>query len=250
MGRRAKYLTREDKARGERERRIIRSVAPGQKARRRAESRRSYHKKKALQLIQDTTNPESIASLANRLVSEPDYDWLFRQFRGGRTTWEYGDVQMEERDFEQLTGVPPYPESITSSDGFLEDWESIEAAVHGFLVRGYLAQCENLMKTARQYRRSETMDKLLDRNKELTAEFDQLSQAHETYLKTGFWAEGDVAFVNKKWRARLLMYNVQEIEELGKGVDEMTCDTLYQLEIWQFIIIQQLKRNAGTPRAK
>ncbi|KAJ3516507.1 hypothetical protein NMY22_g14192 [Coprinellus aureogranulatus] len=221
MGRRAKYLTREDKARGERERRIIRSAAPGQDVKRRAESRRSYHKKKVLQeaMRHRTGGPESVLSFASISMSGPDHHWLFCQFREGRTTWEFGAVEMEENDWELLTGLPPYPESIANADGFLEDWESIEAAIHGFLVRRHLGQCEELRNTARQHRRFETVDALLERNKQLTIEFDHISQAYENYSRTGRWGEADVAFQNKKWRARLLMYNVRELEALGRGID-------------------------------
>ncbi|KAJ3547244.1 hypothetical protein NMY22_g1725 [Coprinellus aureogranulatus] len=220
MGRRAKYLTLEDKRRGERERRALRSSAPGsQLDKRRAESRRSYHKKRALQLHQDHARLESMKSLADAKMSKPDYHWLFRQFFEGRTTWEFGAIEMEEKDFESLTRLPPYPTSITMADGFLEDWESIEAAIHGFLHRTHASQCEELIKSARQHRRIETMDALLKRNRELTFELEQLSRHHEIYDRTGQWAESDVAFQNKKWRAQLMIYNVQEIEALEKGVD-------------------------------
>ncbi|KAJ3531992.1 hypothetical protein NMY22_g7931 [Coprinellus aureogranulatus] len=219
MGRRAKYLTRVDRIEGARARQAIRSARPEAKVRRQAETRRAYLKKKMARLVQDgvAALPDTALSYTEREISNPEYLWLFRQFREGRDTLGLEDLDIGPDDFKQLTGLPPYPLTMTRSSAFIEEWAMVEAALHGYATRHYLEYCEGLVSRYRQLPEHQLIASLIEVHEKLTKEYKTMTQAHETYARTGQWGEGDVSFFNMKWRAHALVYNLTDMEQMKKG---------------------------------
>ncbi|KAJ3543804.1 hypothetical protein NMY22_g3012 [Coprinellus aureogranulatus] len=218
MGRTAKYLTRKERLEAQRKQRALRAQKPGAKAVRSAESRRAYLKRKGLTLIRtEVPQPDaSIRRAAELGMSSQDYVNVFRQFRGGEGTLVLDGLDGEV-DIDALAGMPPYPRCLVDLDTFFDDWDYIEAAMHGGMARRHLEQCEELIDLRRRLSDHELAIELHKRHKELTLEYQRFVDTHAHLDRFGQWQESDIALQNVKWKSRLLMYSWGDIEALKKG---------------------------------
>ncbi|TEB25838.1 hypothetical protein FA13DRAFT_1796153 [Coprinellus micaceus] len=175
MGRSAKYQTREERLGARRAQRAERATAPGAREARQAENRRAWQKKRWLQLLdrEPPEIPQAIREEAEKAISSDEYPRIFNQFLEGRDSLGLDEVDVEEVDFEAMTGAPPYPNHITSLSGFSEVWPMLGTALHGIMARQYLKYCDELIARCSGLTQDHIMAGLDVKYRELTVEFNR-----------------------------------------------------------------------------
>ncbi|KAJ3522871.1 hypothetical protein NMY22_g11696 [Coprinellus aureogranulatus] len=192
MGRRAKYWTNEERLKARRERRASRASTEHGKAVKSQENRRYYQKKRGLQLLKEPTptNGEPIRVLAAAEISSPEYHRLFAQFCGGRVDLGFDEFELDESDFEKLTGLPPYPESVASMSSLEEDGARLYAAMHGFATHKYLDILDQTIRSSVSKADYELIYDLLQHRERLRTEYNTLKIAHRESLQSSRRASG------------------------------------------------------------
>ncbi|KAJ3510329.1 hypothetical protein NMY22_g16005 [Coprinellus aureogranulatus] len=234
MGRRAKYWTNEERLKARRERRASKASTAQARAVKSEENRRYYRKKCGLKLLKEPTqvNEEPIRVLAAAEISSPTYQRLFVQFREGRDNLGFDELDLEEDDFERLSGLPPYPVAFVSANLSDEEWRKVQAALHGFATQRYLGVLDELFRSSVNKADYELIYDLLEHREQLGTSYDALKNAHQEVLQSNRYVEGRIVEQNIHWHCRLLEYNWEDIKglkESGRGFTRMISERRWAL---------------------
>ncbi|KAJ3531282.1 hypothetical protein NMY22_g8220 [Coprinellus aureogranulatus] len=223
MGRRAKYFTREERLEARKAQRALKESQPGWKEKRSEENRQAWRKKQALKLLNQGPPlvSQRVRDLSEEEISGGDYESWYHQFREGRDCLGLDEVDIEVEELECLTSSPPYPTSVTRVSSFSEDWPLISAVLHGYSARKYIEHCDTLIDLCRRAPQHGIISRLYEEYRGLVLHWSRLDDAMKHFRSPEDQEEIYITTQNIRWTSRLLLYKVEDIGELGKGVGNL-----------------------------
>ncbi|RXW17177.1 hypothetical protein EST38_g8678 [Candolleomyces aberdarensis] len=217
MSRRTKYRTQEERKEARRKQRAQRSLKPGAKELRREQNRRAYAKRKLIVVPEPS---EIVQSLSSMEISEDSpYEHLYIHYSITAGPLKLPELTLTEADFEDLIGHPPYPPHVIGLPSFEKDWPIISAAFHGYATRKFVSEQTKWIDDAAGCDRASLSSELTKLYRHLTEEWDQFgdeTRAHGDHLPTEF-----IAFQNRLWLSRRLMWLADDLKSLVEGTDTL-----------------------------
>lgn len=150
-------------------------------------------------------------------MSGSEFPRVYQQFCEGRESLGWDEFDVEEDDFAALTQAAPYPEHITCSPAFFDEWPVLASALHGYLARRYLTYCNELSTRCCRVPEYQLISTVDSRYHELVVEYNKLKIVEREAKERGDRAGMVIANQNIIWCARMAVYAVEDIVELKRG---------------------------------
>ncbi|KAF6752563.1 hypothetical protein DFP72DRAFT_849699 [Ephemerocybe angulata] len=212
MGRRAKYFTLAEKASAQKIQREKLKDTPEAIARRKAENRRQYLKRKPSPTICSSVERHSRAPM-----SWTDWRPTFERFYHGEDTLFLGDIELGRDDFEAMGGLPPYYGSLTVLGSFEEVWGELSAALHGYMTYRYINEVGRKMSWIKQARDSDVREELWGHHRTLMKRWKVLTDFLGVKSILHYAPSELIAMINMQWTSRLIVFAVEDLEAFGRG---------------------------------
>jgi hypothetical protein len=186
---------------------------------RRKQNRKAYAKRKIIVIPEPSEVVQALSSMEIGEDSLYEHLWVHHSFTPGPL--ELSGATLTDADFEIMMGHPPYPSHIISLPSFENDWPKISAAFHGYATRIFISEQEKWTKEAVVRDRASLSSELTKSYRILTEEWEQFGvdvREHRDHdcLPTEF-----IAFQNRLWTSRRLMWLVEDLENLAKGTEAL-----------------------------
>ncbi|RXW12095.1 hypothetical protein EST38_g13757 [Candolleomyces aberdarensis] len=217
MSRKTKYHTQEQRKEARRKQRAQRSLKPGAKELCREQNRRAYAKRKLIVVPEPS---EIVQSLSSMEISEDSlYEHLYVHHSITAGPLKLPQITLTDADFRDMIGHPPYPSHVIGLPSFEKDWPIISAAFHGYATRKFVLEQTKWMNEAAGRDRASLSSELTKLYRHLMEEWDQFGddvRKHADQLPTEL-----IAFQNRLWASRRLMWLVEDLRSLVEGTDTL-----------------------------
>ncbi|TEB31120.1 hypothetical protein FA13DRAFT_1709963 [Coprinellus micaceus] len=146
---------------------------------------------------------------------------MYQQFLQGRDVLGLDEVDVEEGELRALTGMPPYLSNVTSISAFSDEWLVISAALHGYMARQYIADCDLLIARSHHVPDYTLFTELEARYQELQEQHTLLIELQDRLVELGEWEQAEIATQNVIWNCCLMVYKIEDMKGVTRGVSQL-----------------------------
>lgn len=165
---------------------------------------------------------EVIRALSAMEISEDTYEHLYVHYSITAGPLNLPDTILTDADFQNMTGHPPYFPHIINLPSFEKDWPAISAAFHGFATRNFVSEQTRWIDEAADRDRAFLSSELTKQYQYLMGEWEKFGvEVHEHGKDPDSLATEFIAFQNRLWASRRLMWLMADLECLKEGTDSL-----------------------------
>jgi hypothetical protein len=155
-------------------------------------------------------------------ISEDTYEHLYVHYSITAGPLNLPDTILTDADFQNMTGHPPYFPHIINLPSFEKDWPAISAAFHGFATRNFVSEQTRWIDEAADRDRAFLSSELTKQYQYLMGEWEKFGvEVHEHGKDPDSLATEFIAFQNRLWASRRLMWLMADLECLKEGTDSL-----------------------------
>lgn len=186
---------------------------------RRKENRKAYASRKTIEVPQPC---RIIQALSSEEISEDSPEkHLYAHYSVTAGPLELPGTTLTETDFGKMMGHPPYPSHIVDLSSFEKDWPKISAAFHGYATRMFVLEQTKWRDQAVNCDRASLSTELLKLYRDLTAAWKQFGDEVQEYGYARCLPTEFIAFQNRLWLSRRLMWLSEDLKSLVEGTDAL-----------------------------
>lgn len=130
-------------------------------------------------------------------------------------------MTLTDADFQEMTGHPPYPSHVIDLSSFEEDWPKISAAFHGYATRSFVSEQAQWIDEAMARDRAALSSELTRSYQSLTKDWEQFGVEASEHAYAGDTATEFIAFQNRLWASRRLMWLADDLRCLAEGTEAL-----------------------------